>query len=77
MPSVKNKTSKFSQYMKSDKVSYVIYADRESLINKKPSSKSYQDGKVCYICGKRTLKMLKIKIIEKSEILSSLYRESI
>ena len=32
MPAEKNKILKFNQYMKSDKMSYIIYADLESLI---------------------------------------------
>ena len=32
MPTEKNKILKFNQYMKSDKMSYIIYADLESLI---------------------------------------------
>ena len=34
MPSEKDYISKFSQYMKSDKRSYIIYADIESIIKK-------------------------------------------
>ena len=34
MPAEKNKILKFNQYMKSDKISYIIYADLECLIKK-------------------------------------------
>ena len=34
MPSEKDNTLKFNQYMKSDKIPYIIYADLESLIKK-------------------------------------------
>ena len=34
MPSEKDKISEFSQYMKSDKMPYIIYADIEPLIKK-------------------------------------------
>ena len=34
MPSEKDNISEFNQYMKSDKVPYIIYADIESLIKK-------------------------------------------
>ena len=34
MPAEKNKILKFNQYMKSDKMSYIIYADLEPLIKK-------------------------------------------
>ena len=34
MPAERNKILKFNQYMKSDKMSYIIYADLESLIKK-------------------------------------------
>ena len=34
MPSEKDKILKFNQYMKSDKIPYIIYADIESLIKK-------------------------------------------
>ena len=34
MPSEKDKTLEFNQYMKSDKMTYIIYADIESLIRK-------------------------------------------
>ena len=34
MPSEKNKILKFNQYIKSDKIPYIIYADIESLIKK-------------------------------------------
>ena len=34
MPSKKDKMVEFSQYIKSDKMPYTIYADIESLINK-------------------------------------------
>ena len=34
MPSEKNQILKFNQYMKSDKMPYIIYADIESLITK-------------------------------------------
>ena len=34
MPSERNKVLKFNQYMKSDKMPYIIYADLESLIEK-------------------------------------------
>ena len=34
MPSEKDHMSKFNQYMKSDKMSYIIYTDIESLIRK-------------------------------------------
>ena len=34
MPSEKNKAMQFNQYMKSDKVSWIIYADLENLILK-------------------------------------------
>ena len=33
-PSEKDKILKFNQYMKSDKIPYIIYADIESLIKK-------------------------------------------
>ena len=32
MPTEKNKILKFNQYMKSDKIPYIIYADLESLM---------------------------------------------
>ena len=35
MPSEKNNILKFNQYMKSDKMPYIIYADMESLILKR------------------------------------------
>ena len=34
MPSEKNNILEFNQYMKSDKMPYIIYADIESLIKK-------------------------------------------
>ena len=34
MPSEKDKIIKFKQYMKSDKMPYIIYADIQSLIRK-------------------------------------------
>ena len=34
MPFKKNNTLKFDQYMKSDKILYIVYADIESLIKK-------------------------------------------
>ena len=34
MPSEKNNKSEFYQYMKSDKMLYIIYADMKSLIKK-------------------------------------------
>ena len=34
MPSKKNKAMQFNQHMKSDKVSWIIYADPENLIKK-------------------------------------------
>ena len=34
MPSQENNISQFNQYMKSDKMSYIIYADIEFLIKK-------------------------------------------
>ena len=34
MPSEKDKILKFKQYMKSDKMPYIIYADIQSLIRK-------------------------------------------
>ena len=34
MPSEKNNILEFNQYRKSDKMSYIIYADNESLIKK-------------------------------------------
>ena len=34
MPSERNKVLKFNQYMKSDKMPYIIYADLESFIEK-------------------------------------------
>ena len=34
MPSEKDNILQFNQYMKSDKISYIIYADTESLIKK-------------------------------------------
>ena len=34
MPSEKDKVLEFNQYMKSDKMPYIIYADMESLIRK-------------------------------------------
>ena len=34
MPSEKNNILEFNQYMKSDKIAYIIYADIESLIRK-------------------------------------------
>ena len=34
MPSEKSNILEFSQYMKSDKMPYIIYADTESLIRK-------------------------------------------
>ena len=35
MPSEKNNILEINQYMKSDKISYIIYADTESLIRKR------------------------------------------
>ena len=35
MPSEKDKILKYNQYMMSDKMPYIIYADQESLIKKK------------------------------------------
>ena len=35
----------------------------------KEELKLYQDPKVCYICGNRIIKMLKLKIIKMSEII--------
>ena len=34
MPSEKDKVLEFNQYLKSDKMSYIIYTDKESLIKK-------------------------------------------
>ena len=47
MPSEKDNILEFNQYIKLDKMPYIIYADISSLI---------KYAKVCYICGKRTLK---------------------
>ena len=42
MPPAKNKILEFNQYMKSDKMPYIIYANIESLIRKKMNAKIIQ-----------------------------------
>ena len=63
MPSEKDKISEFSQYMKSDKMPYIIYADIEPLIkktdgcaNNQENSSATKIGELWYIMEKIVLK---------------------
>ena len=68
MSSEKDNILEFNQNTKSDKMPYIVYADIEHAKNiidfekrkmlplTKEELKSYQDAKVCHICGKKILK---------------------
>ena len=63
MPSEKDKILEFSQYMKSDKMPYIIYADIEPLIKKTDgcannleNSSATKIGELWYIMEKIVLK---------------------
>ena len=45
LPTQKNNVSEFNQYMKSDKMQYIIYVDIESLIQKMDNHKTIFNNK--------------------------------